>query len=144
MPIYEYRCSDCGHRLEALQRLADSPLLVCPSCGKESLVKLISAVGFQLKGSGWYATDFKNSGAKPADKPKASAESGSDASSGAKGEGGEGGKGAAASSDKSDTKPAAQAAGGESKTASADTKAPAADSGKPADKPAAKPAATGS
>ena len=133
MPIYEYRCSDCGHRLEALQRLADSPMLVCPSCGKESLVKLISAVGFQLKGSGWYATDFKNSGAKPVDKPKA--ESGSDgATSGAKGEG------TATSSEKSDAKPAAQAAGGESKPATSESSAPAA---APA-KPTAKPAATGS
>jgi putative FmdB family regulatory protein len=68
MPIYEYRCTDCGHRLEALQRLADQPLLVCPACGKESLTKLMSAVGFQLKGSGWYATDFKHSGSKPAEK----------------------------------------------------------------------------
>ena len=68
MPIYEYRCTDCGHRLEALQRLADQPLLVCPACGKESLTKLMSAVGFQLKGSGWYATDFKSAGKKPAEK----------------------------------------------------------------------------
>ena len=68
MPIYEYRCTDCGHRLEALQRLADAPLRVCPACGKETLTKLMSAVGFHLKGSGWYATDFKSSGKKPAEK----------------------------------------------------------------------------
>ena len=69
MPIYEYRCSDCGHKLEALQKLSDAPLLTCPSCGKNALSKLVSAAGFQLKGSGWYATDFKSSGSKPADKP---------------------------------------------------------------------------
>src|SRR5207237_10797287 len=68
MPIYEYRCTDCGHRLEALQRLADQPLLVCPACGKESLTNLMSAVRFQLKGSGWYATDFNPHGSKPPEK----------------------------------------------------------------------------
>jgi putative FmdB family regulatory protein len=68
MPIYEYRCSACGHKLESLQKLADAPLVTCPSCGKQTLTKLLSAAGFQLKGSGWYATDFKGSGSKPADK----------------------------------------------------------------------------
>jgi putative FmdB family regulatory protein len=66
MPIYEYRCSACGHELESLQKLADAPLTTCPSCGKETLTKLVSAAGFQLKGSGWYQTDFRGSGAKPA------------------------------------------------------------------------------
>jgi putative FmdB family regulatory protein len=69
MPIYEYRCSACGHELEALQKLSDAPMLKCPACAKESLTKLLSAAGFQLKGSGWYATDFKGSGGKPAAKP---------------------------------------------------------------------------
>jgi putative FmdB family regulatory protein len=67
MPIYEYRCGACGHELEVLQKLSEAPLSDCPQCHKPSLSKLISAVGFQLKGSGWYATDFKSSG-KPADK----------------------------------------------------------------------------
>ena len=67
MPIYEYRCSACGHELEALQKLSDAPLTQCPTCRQEGLVKLVSAAGFQLKGSGWYATDFKG-GAKSADK----------------------------------------------------------------------------
>src|SRR5215831_19594423 len=65
MPIYEYRCDACGHKLEALQKLSDSPLSECPACGKSRLSKLVSAAGFQLKGSGWYATDFRNSGSKP-------------------------------------------------------------------------------
>ncbi len=69
MPIYEYRCSSCGHELETLQKFSDAPLLACPACSKDALVKLMSAAGFQLKGSGWYATDFKNSGSKPAAKP---------------------------------------------------------------------------
>jgi putative FmdB family regulatory protein len=63
MPIYEYRCSECGHELEALQKLADAPLSTCPACGKEALRKLVSAAGFQLKGSGWYVTDFRGGGA---------------------------------------------------------------------------------
>ena len=75
MPIYEYRCQACGHELEALQRFSDAPLRACPKCGKDQLSKLVSAAGFQLKGSGWYATDFRNSGQKPAakDAPKADA-----------------------------------------------------------------------
>jgi putative FmdB family regulatory protein len=68
MPIYEYRCSSCGHELEALQKFSDAPLRACPACHTDALVKLMSAAGFQLKGSGWYATDFKGGGAKPAAK----------------------------------------------------------------------------
>ena len=65
MPIYEYRCLDCGFQDEFLQKVSEPQLTVCPTCGKESFRKMVSAAGFQLKGSGWYATDFKNSGAKP-------------------------------------------------------------------------------
>ena len=68
MPIYEYQCSACGHELEALQKMSDDALLYCPECHAETLKKKISAAAFQLKGSGWYETDFKNSGAKPDDK----------------------------------------------------------------------------
>ena len=64
MPIYEYECGSCGHRLEAIQKMSDPVLKDCPACGKSTLKKLISATGFQLKGSGWYATDFKDSGKK--------------------------------------------------------------------------------
>ena len=59
MPIYEYRCAECGHELEKLQKISDAPLLDCPACGKPALQKLVSAAGFRLKGSGWYETDFK-------------------------------------------------------------------------------------
>jgi len=79
MPIYEYRCSSCGFQKEYLQKVADPVLSVCPECGKSTFSKMLSAAGFQLKGSGWYATDFKNSGSKPAakseDKGGAKAES---------------------------------------------------------------------
>ena len=59
MPIYEYQCGSCEHRLEALQKISDDALKTCPECGKEALNKLISAAGFRLKGDGWYETDFK-------------------------------------------------------------------------------------
>ena len=66
MPIYEYRCSACGHQKDHLQKMSDAPLTTCPACGAESYAKQLSAAGFQLKGSGWYATDFKGgSGASP-------------------------------------------------------------------------------
>ncbi|GIK26113.1 MAG: FmdB family transcriptional regulator [Rhodocyclales bacterium] len=59
MPIYEYRCGTCGFQKEYLQKLNDAPLTTCPECGKETFSKMLTAAGFQLKGSGWYATDFK-------------------------------------------------------------------------------------
>ena len=69
MPIYEYRCGSCGFEKEYLQKVSDAPVAVCPACGSGAYAKLISAAGFQLKGSGWYATDFKGKGStKPAGK----------------------------------------------------------------------------
>jgi putative FmdB family regulatory protein len=70
MPIYAYKCVSCGFTQDEMQKIADAPLTVCPSCGKPEYVKQLSAAGFQLKGSGWYATDFKG-GNKPAAKPDA-------------------------------------------------------------------------
>ena len=67
MPIYAYRCAACGHAKDVLQKLSDPPLTVCPSCGASSFAKQVTAAGFQLKGSGWYATDFKGNGAKKPD-----------------------------------------------------------------------------
>ena len=69
MPIYEYRCGSCNFEKEYLQKVNDAPIAICPACGSDSYAKLISAAGFQLKGSGWYATDFKN-GSKPKSPPK--------------------------------------------------------------------------
>ena len=69
MPIYEYRCSDCGFQKEFIQKMSDAPHTTCPECGKESLAKMLSAAGFQLKGGGWYQTDFKG-GAKPKEEVK--------------------------------------------------------------------------
>lgn len=64
MPIYEYQCSACGHRMEAIQKMADQPLKDCPNCNEPQLSKLVSAAGFRLKGSGWYETDFKSGNKK--------------------------------------------------------------------------------
>ncbi|UXH79538.1 FmdB family zinc ribbon protein [Roseateles amylovorans] len=70
MPIYAYRCGACGHAKDVLQKLSDAPLTTCPACGAESFSKQVTAAGFQLKGSGWYVTDFRGgsggAGAAPA------------------------------------------------------------------------------
>lgn len=81
MPIYAYKCASCGATKDALQKMSDPPLTQCPACGQDRLVKTLTAAGFQLKGSGWYATDFKKDGgaapATPAATPAApAAESG--------------------------------------------------------------------
>ena len=60
MPIYEYACKECDHYLDALQKMADEPLVDCPACGKPALKRLLSAPRFRLKGKGWYETDFKS------------------------------------------------------------------------------------
>ncbi|MDE0715779.1 MAG: zinc ribbon domain-containing protein [Gammaproteobacteria bacterium] len=65
MPFYEYQCQSCDHRVEVLQKISDAPLVSCPECNEPALKKLISAAGFRLKGTGWYETDFKNSGSTP-------------------------------------------------------------------------------
>ena len=70
MPIYEYRCDACDFQKEFLQKMSDATLTTCPECQKETFSKMLSAAGFQLKGSGWYATDFKG-GAKPKEEKKA-------------------------------------------------------------------------
>ena len=70
MPIYTYGCSSCGLQKDVLQKMSDAPLTVCPECGKETFTKQLTSAGFQLKGSGYYATDFKDSGKTKAE-PKA-------------------------------------------------------------------------
>jgi putative FmdB family regulatory protein len=110
MPIYAYRCTACGHAQDVLQKMSDPLLTVCPACGAATYAKQLTAAGFQLKGSGWYVTDFRDGG-------------------GSKGPGGD---------DKSKPKPADNAADGTpAKTADKPAEAAAQ---KPADKPADKPA----
>jgi len=66
MPIYAYRCAACGHSRDVLQKLSDPVLSACPACGADQFQKQLTAAGFQLKGSGWYASDFRNGATKPA------------------------------------------------------------------------------
>jgi len=87
VPIYEYRCSSCGFQKEYLRKVSDPLLRVCPECGKETFGKMLTAAGFQLKGGGWYATDFKNSGAKPASKADSKSGTASEGKSEGKGKG---------------------------------------------------------
>jgi putative FmdB family regulatory protein len=103
MPIYEYECLSCGHRLEAIQKISDDPLKDCPSCHKPELKKLISAAAFRLKGGGWYETDFKSG------KKKNVVESGGKAESGEKKDSKSGEKSSDTSSKKTETKSASSA-----------------------------------
>lgn len=74
MPIYAYRCETCGHEKDVLQKMSDAPLTDCPACGAATFSKQLTAAGFVLKGSGWYASDFRNNGSKPAAPEKPAAE----------------------------------------------------------------------
>jgi putative FmdB family regulatory protein len=117
MPIYEYKCSACQHKLESLQKFSDSPLVTCPACGKDALTKLVSAAGFQLKGSGWYQTDFRSSGAKPP--AKADAAKGTAEKEGTSAEGSKSTDAKSSDSKTSDTKTAAPASSPSSVSTSA-------------------------
>ncbi len=81
MPIYAYKCGSCGHAKDVLQKISDAPLVTCPACGADAFSKQITAAGFQLKGSGWYVTDFRNNGASTASAAKPADGKASDAKS---------------------------------------------------------------
>jgi putative FmdB family regulatory protein len=83
MPIYSYRCETCGHQQDVLQKMSDPLLATCPACGASTYRKQVTAAGFQLKGSGWYVTDFRNPATKESSKPKSD-----DAATGSGGDGG--------------------------------------------------------
>ena len=116
MPIYAYRCSNCGHAQDVLQRMSDPVLSVCPACGQPTYVKQVTAAGFQLKGSGWYVTDFRGDkkAAPAADADKAGAKPGDAAAAGTTGgESAAGGEAGAKNGDagkKPDAPPSAAAA----------------------------------
>lgn len=76
VPIYEYKCEQCDHQLEILQKISADPVKTCPDCGQEGLRKLISAVAFRLKGGGWYETDFKDKPPKQAAKAEGEGKTG--------------------------------------------------------------------
>lgn len=79
MPIYAYKCSACGHEQDVLQKMSDPVLTVCPECKQDTYIKQVTAAGFQLKGTGWYVTDFRNNGSS--DKPSGGSSEGSSGSS---------------------------------------------------------------
>ena len=112
MPIYEYRCSSCGFQKEYLQKVSAPLFSVCPECSKETFGKMLTAAGFQLKGGGWYATDFKNSGARPAPKSAGQSEAtgNSESKTAATGESRSDSKGDRKGDGKTEARPAAAAA----------------------------------
>lgn len=135
MPIYAYRCSACGHAQDVLQKISAPVLTVCPACGQATYAKQVTAAGFQLKGSGWYVTDFRdgNKGAPAKEK----AEQAGDATESAGGD-----KPAAKPAEKAADKPAGKAADKADAPAGAGKPAAAAAAKPAADKPAAKPPAS--
>ena len=112
MPIYEYRCSECGHLQEHLQKVSAPLLTTCPACGRETYSKQLTAAGFQLKGSGWYATDFKGGSQKSAVKGDAAADTKSDSKAETKSETKSDTKSDAKTESKSEAKSTASTSGG--------------------------------
>src|SRR6266704_2920314 len=105
MPIYEYRCSSCGFQKEYLQKVTDPVKTVCPECGKKTFSKMLTAAGFHLKGSGWYATDFRNP------KPEAKTEGKSEGKSESKPDGKSAGKAESKTDSKTGSKSEAPSSG---------------------------------
>ena len=121
MPIYAYRCASCGHAKDVLRKISDPLLTLCPSCGAESFQKQLTSAGFQLKGSGWYVTDFRggaNATGTPAEAGAPGAEAGKDGAPATQ-------TPADKPSDKSATKPAATPAASEAPAKAAHAAAPA-------------------
>ena len=145
MPIYAYRCSACGHAKDVLQKLSDAPLTTCPACGAESFSKQVTAAGFQLKGSGWYVTDFRDGNKKSATDKKPDGEGGAGADG--KTDGGSNGDATKADAKAADAAPATAGGGKPDSAAGASSKATPAASGKPDAKTpseTSKPASSGS
>lgn len=140
MPIYSYRCESCGHQQDVLRKISDAPLEICTACGAASFRKQVTAAGFQLKGSGWYVTDFREAASKPgAAKPDQAPDSG--AGSAVNEEGGNTGKDSAAGGKPGDKRAVKNAATDSAPRPAARDKS--AGSG-PTTAPASAPAAPGS
>ena len=148
MPIYAYKCAECSHQMDVIRKVSDPPLLDCPNCGKPALVKQVTAAGFQLKGAGWYVTDFrdqgsgkKKDGARPDEKAttEQAADSKSESKADAKSDTGADAKTAAKSDAKTESKSDSKSESKtESKTGSGSKSAPA-----PAGPPAPKGTSSG-
>jgi len=124
MPIYAYRCEDCGFQKDVLQKMSDPLLTACPSCNKETFKKQLTAAGFQLKGSGWYVTDFRNNDAKPGGKSGEAATGAAASTVNAAGAASD--SGSTASSDSASASSAASAAAPAAAAPAASASAPAA------------------
>ncbi len=111
MPIYAYKCGSCGHAKDVLQKISDAPLSTCPACGAEAFSKQLTAAGFQLKGSGWYVTDFRGGSGGSTGSSGSSGSSGA-APSTSSSEGGAGGSESPSASASSDAPAAAGGCGG--------------------------------
>lgn len=115
MPIYAYKCSACGHAEDKLQKISDAPLTVCPQCGQSTYSKQVTAAGFQLKGSGWYVTDFRSNGSGGAKTSEAAVPiAGSEAATGGDAKAGSGDSSASQSGSSSDSSGKTSSSGGTS------------------------------
>ena len=124
MPIYAYRCEDCGHAQDFLQKMSDPLIATCPACGSKGFRKQLTAAGFQLKGGGWYVTDFRDGGKKDAKKPAEAGAEGKSADSSSASEGKSEGKSDSKSEAKSDSKSADSATPAPASTPAAPSPAP--------------------
>jgi len=130
MPIYAYRCASCGFEKDTLQKLSDAPLTHCPECGKETYSKQVTAAGFQLKGSGWYVTDFRGGNTAAAPKPAGDSAAASGDAAPAKAAGaGDSGSAAASGSSAAGSSASSTASETSSSSSSSSSSAPAAASG---------------
>ncbi len=111
MPIYAYKCGSCGHAKDVLQKISDAPLSVCPACGAAAFAKQVTAAGFQLKGSGWYATDFRGGSKSAAGATNDAPASGESRSGESKSDGGAGKPADSGSGTAKSDSPAAAAGG---------------------------------
>jgi putative FmdB family regulatory protein len=118
MPIYEYECESCGHRLEKIQKMADEPLKDCPECKAAALKKLVSAAAFRLKGGGWYETDFKTGSKKNALHSTDSSAKSSEGSSGSKSASDSGGSSSSDSSSSPSSSSSSSSGGGSESSSS--------------------------
>ena len=145
MPIYAYKCTACGHAQDALQKISDKPLTVCPECHQETYAKQVTAAGFQLKGSGWYVTDFRNNGGGDKGSAKTSepapAETATDGAASSASTGSESASGASSTSNGSASAPASTTASNTSTSTSGASSSPTPASSTPS---SSKPAAGGS
>lgn len=140
MPIYEYRCGDCGHEFETIQKISEDPLTVCPACNENALVKKISAAGFRLKGGGWYETDFKSGGKRNV---IGATDGGGGGGSDGGSDGGSGGdSGSGSSTDGSSSSSTSQSSESSSGASKADSSSGSSTSGKPASGASSSPGKT--